>query len=915
MAQDKRRSGARAPRANTAVCSDTIATVDSILHSALAEGALVVTPNRRLARFLHREFDLAQAARGLAAWPTPSLLPYSSWLEVLWNERRGDLPAAAPAALLNSVQAAALWRRIVDSDRTPLLDPRGAARLAEEAWTLVHAWGAGGESWRAWPGTPAETEDAGIFLRWAEQYLAALRHAQACDLAQVPDALAGLAARGALPGRVTILAGFAELTPQQQRLCAALAASDADMRRLDTLPAASAAPERIVAATARDELAAALEWSGAHVQRNSAARIGIVVEDLARRRDEVIALAEDLLCPNAILPGASGPMPFEISLGVPLATVPLIATALDLIALAMSGLDAGSAAVLLRSAYLPGAEHGWARRAAIERVWIDGGVRAVDLHEASAALEACAPDLAARWRRGRDALRRSAPATPREWADAWRAWLADAGWPGERPLDSSEYQAREAWEGALAEFTSLGTVMARADAVRATGALRALLEETIFQPEGSDASIQIMGVLEAGGLTFDALWVAGLAADRWPPAPAPNPLLPIAWQRERNVPRAGAARELEYARLLTARFARAAPEVVFSSPASEEDYALSPSALILEYAQRPPAQVAVPWWRTMAGVALEAVDDDRAPPLVAGSTAPGGSRIVAAQSDCPFQAVARCRLGAQPWPMPGAGLSRLERGVLVHATLGAFWAEVGDQAALLALDAAALRAAIDRAVERALASLPRSRWRSLPALLRDGEAQRLAALLAAWLATERARPPFVARALETCATLELAGLRFNLRLDRIDALTDGGLAIIDYKTGRVDRPAQWFDERPRSVQLGMYTLAQRAANADTEIRAVAYARLCADELAPWGLAADERAWPALAPVTSIAKLGRWPALEAWWRTRLGALAREIAQGHAAVAPRRVPSPCRSCRLQAVCRIESAGRIEDDALDA
>lgn len=895
--------------------SATIASVDSLLHSALAEGALVITPNRRLARFLHREFDLTQAAAGHNAWPTPTILPYPSWLQVLWEERARDASFAAPAWLLNSAQAAALWRRIVASDAMPLLDPHGAAKLAEEAWTLVHAWGAGGESWRAWRGTAAETEDAGIFVRWAEQYLAALRHADACDLAQVPDILAGLAARRGGSARAIIMAGFVELTPQQQRLHAALIGAGADVRELDTLPPAAAMPERVVVATAGDELGAALEWSAAHVTRRPAARIGIVVADLSQRRDEVIALAEDLLCPGAILPGASVASRFEISLGAPLATVPLIAAARSLIELATSGLDAGAAAVLLRSPYLPGAEDAWGRRAGSERDWIDGGLRAVGLAEAIAALEACAPELAAQWRRGSDALQRAAPVTPREWADAWRAWLAAAGWPGQRPLDSGEYQAREAWERALMEFTSLGTVMARADATRATAALCALVEETLFQPEGSGAPIQIMGVLEAGGLTFDALWVAGLAADRWPPAPAPNPLLPIAWQRERNVPRATAQRELEYARALTARLAQAAPEVVFSSAAGEEDYALSPSALILDYAERAAPQKPTPWWRTIAGgVSLETVDDDRAPLLAAGSTAPGGSRIVAAQSDCPFQAVARCRLGAEAWPMPGAGLSRPERGLLVHATLAAFWTEITDQAALLALDAAALRAHIDQAVQRGLACISRPRWRSLPTLLREGEAYRLSALLAAWLAIERARPRFVARAVEARTTLELGEIKFRLRLDRIDALVDGGLAIIDYKTGRVDRPAQWFDERPRSAQLGMYTLAQRAANPGTEIRAVAYAQLSAGEVQPSGLAADEWAWPALDRVTSIARVGRWSALEAWWQARIGALAREIAQGHATVTPRHKPSPCRGCGLQAVCRIESAGRIEDDAVD-
>ncbi|HEY2968672.1 MAG TPA: PD-(D/E)XK nuclease family protein [Casimicrobiaceae bacterium] len=889
--------------------------MNPVLHAALAEGAVVVTPNRRLARFLHREFDAAQAAAGRSAWPTPTILPYPNWLEMLWSEAILSDAATGASLLMSSAQSALLWRSVVDADGLSLLDPHGAALLAAEAWTLVHAWGAGGESWRGWRGAHEETDDAAAFARWAEQYFAALRRAEARDLAQVPDALATMVGRIDSRRRGVLMAGFVELTPQQERLCAALVASGANVRRLDTLPAPQSTPFRITAATPRDEIAAALAWARGHMVQRPQARIGVVVEDLAQRRDEILALAEDLLCPGAILPGAqASPMPFEISLGVPLAAVSLVATALDLIALAASGLDAGAAAVLLRSPYLPAADEAWAQRARIERDWLDSGLRLVKMDDAITALHGRSPELALRWSRGLAPLRGLAPASPREWADAWRGWLIDAGWPGSRPLDSGEYQARLAWERALGQFTSLGAIAPRLDSARALEALRTLLRDTVFQPEGSAAPIQILGILEGTALAFDALWIAGLSADRWPPPPLPNPLLPIAWQRERDIPRSSAKRELKYAEMLTARFAQAAPEVVFSSAASADDHALSPSALIVGYPEKPGPVVAAPWWRGIAGsTTLEAIADERAPPMAAGSIAPGGSRIVATQSDCPFQAVARHRLGAEAWPVPHAGLSRRERGLLVHAALAAFWTGVGDHAALRALDAAALAARLAAAAERGLACLSALRWRQLPPLVRVGESRRLAALLEAWLAVERARPPFVAAETEAVKTLELAGLKFRMRLDRVDVLADGGLAIVDYKTGRVDRPAQWFDERPRSSQLGMYTLAQRDAKRELAVRAVAYAQLYPGEVVALGLAADAKAWPGLDAVASIGPSGDWRALESWWRSRLGALAAEIAHGHAAVTPRSAPSPCRNCGLQAVCRIESVRSAPDDEL--
>jgi probable DNA repair protein len=569
----------------------------------------------------------------------------------------------------------------------------------------------------------------------------------------------------------------------------------------------------------------------------------------------------------------------------------------------------GAVAALLRSPYLVGPELAWTDRARAEREWLCRGRLEVTLADAIAALERTSPELATRWRAARDVQRALPHATPRQWSDAWRAWLDGAGWPGWRPLDSDEYQVRLAWEKLLTEFASLGSVAPRLSPARAVSTLRALATERRFQPEGAPAAVQILGVLEGSGLAFDALWVAGLAADRWPAAPRPNPLLPLAWQRERNVAHATADRERAYAQGLTARFARAAAEVVFSAAASADDHPLSPSALILRFPQRDAPSRPPSWIGAIARSAVpETLSDDRAPPVPRGSKVPGGSRIVAAQSDCPFQAAVRCRLRTEPWPQTCAGLTPLERGAMVHVALAHFWSAARDHATLVALDAAALDRHLRDAVASALAEVSASRWSALPALLREGETLRLQRLLRAWLALERARPPFTAQALEQRVALQLAGLELSLRLDRVDALAGGGLAIIDYKTGQVERPRQWFDTRPRSPQLGLYTLAQLDAAPECAVRAIAYAELRAEGVSASGLAVDDAAWPELESV-ALAPGGTWASLVAWWRRHLETLGAEIAAGHAAVSPRVAPSPCRNCGLQPVCRIESVRAID------
>ena len=144
------------------------------LLSALADGAVAVTPNRRLARRLHAEFDAALAASGRHAWPTPTILPYQAWLSSLWDSVVASAGVRDEPALLSPVQSLALWQSVIEDSDARLADTRGAAVLASEAWALVHAWGTGGQSWRSWAASGDE-QDSSLFAAWAESYLAQLR--------------------------------------------------------------------------------------------------------------------------------------------------------------------------------------------------------------------------------------------------------------------------------------------------------------------------------------------------------------------------------------------------------------------------------------------------------------------------------------------------------------------------------------------------------------------------------------------------------------------------------------------------------------------------------------------------------------------------------------------------------------------
>ncbi len=878
-------------------------------------GATVVTPNRRLARHLADAHDRAQLAAGLRAWPAAQVLPWTAWIAAMESEAvaAGALPALARLPPQATVQ---LWRASIETDGTPLLDVAALAASAAEAWEHVHAFGTGAESWRAWAGGD---DEPAAFARWAERYRGALAAHGATDASTAADRVARAApAMPSWRGRHVAFAGFIDMTPQARRVAEALVRAGANVDEVPTVGAPLAPARRAEFASTDDELVAALGWARREVERRPEATVGIVVPDLAQRLAGVRTRASDVL---GVPPeGAGGVRSWNVSLGEPLDATPIVGTAVDVLALAWSTLPAGRAAALLRSAFLPGAGGGRGEsRARIERAWLERGLHRVRIVDAISALQRSEDALAERFASVRTVASRTRRATRHGWVDAWREALRASGWPGERPLASPEHQAAGAFDGLLAAFAALdATAAARAEIAgdEALALLAELAAATPYQPESPPAPIQILGLIEAIGLPFDALWVAGMSDAAWPRSPRPHPLLPVRWQRERGVPRSDAAGELAWAREVVAWFRRAAPVVITSHAANGDDGPATHSALFAD-AEAIVVDVPATAARRMfdARPARERLADPVAPAPAPGERHRKGSGLIEAQSACPFQAVAATRWRADAWPAAAIGLTPMERGILVHAALAAFWRETRDHAALVAL-AARCRALRRRARARGPRSDGRDRRRTLAPRARGGARARgrtaRAPARRAWLdAVELPRSPFTVVHVEHEERLVLGALELELRLDRLDELADGGAAIVDYKTGKVSSPARWIADRPEATQLALYTLARRAAHPLTGVRAVVLGQVRPEDCKAVGFYADETARWGAPPVRNPgAGIVDWPAHEARWSALMHGLADEFARGHAAVAPRDAAA-CRTCARQALCRVGEASVPEDD----
>jgi probable DNA repair protein len=858
----------------------------------------IVTPNRRLARALGRQFDAWQAARGLRVWETPRVLPFAAFAAHLYDGAQHDPSSTGVRAPLAPAQEQALWDTVIDASDVPLASPGAAAQLAAEAWLLAHQWRIV-DRLRHF----ALTEDTRVFVDWAREYEARVERIGAIDQARLPDAVAKLAGDGrlALPAEV-VLAGFDEPTPQQRALTDALAARGT---RVGWHEAVGTPGEcrRLVAADVRDELGRMADWVADRLAGDANARIGIVVPDLGRMRGSIARALDMALAPDALLARPDRPRPYTISLGASLADQPVVASALSVLRIAAGPVESEEASALLRSPHVDlgpasacaGFDVEWRRRAG-RTCSLDHllGVARTPRNERHAAPRAALEALHA-WRQRVGSRRRRLS----EWAALLTEALRAVGFPGSEPPDSTEYQAVMRWRELIAELASLDRVGEAVDLRAAVGRLIRLARSTVFQPEGGEPPVQVLGLLEANGLEFDHLWLVGMTADAWPPAARPHPLLPLELQRAHRMPGALVELELQRATRSLNRLVRAAPEVIASHALRDGEATLTASPAIGDWPQLAPPAPARRAADAIGVVPLESVVDARASALPAGRAVGGGASIVTDQSACPFRAFARHRLSAEEPEIPHDGLAPSERGEAVHRLLARFWLAMPARTrTFVASQAPATRtAALERAAEQALARLRERRLDSLGDRLLAIEKRRLVNLASAWLDYELgARAEFEVAAVEDARALPVGPLSLNGRLDRVDRLADGTTVVIDYKTGGIGGVSAWLGARPDEPQLPLYLVAS-----EPQARGIAFARLRAGTAEYVALADDERLLPnASVPVRE--GFADWAALLDAWRVELGRLADAFAAGVAPVDPKK-PDACRYCGFAPLCRFD------------
>ena len=874
---------------------------------AMERGATVITANQRSARSLRQSFDADRHGSGATLWQSPEALAWGNWTAGLWHQLL--LSGEATSLPLNRTQELALWREVLHADATlsPRLKEDTMAELAADAWQQLHRYGHG---WRVLQsGDRSESAD---LLRWAEAFERRCRRNDLLSAAALEARLAEAVRAGKLrfEAESLFLLGFDRMSPAQEDLLAA--AREAGVR-VDVIAPPSPASQQLVysAGTAADELLACAHWTRQQLAADPGARIAIIVPQMAEERVQFERVLREVLAPE--LNGIETPFArrrFEFSLGTPLARTASVAAALYLLQWSAGALPLRRVSDLLRSKFLDGEGFRGERSSRAE---LDTAVlrRAplllpeISLRRLLGLIEA-EPARAAKLRsftgvlraleRGGAAMRQTQAASYTAWADRFRDLLEAAKWNGTGDT-SFEVQARSKWSEALDTLATLDFQGSEVSFDEALADLRRIADATLFAPESEDAPVQVMGPLEAAGSSFDAVWFLRCGEGSWPQTPAPNALLPWRLRRRLRTPGGDPATDRQLAQGITNRIASSGGTVVFSFCRRLDRQSQRISPLLRELRLSPLAESALPISpREHGQVLMERITEQTPIPPPPDAILRGGARVLELQAACGFRAFSELRLRATEPEPEITGLSPRDRGTLLHAVLDLFWKEVQSQDRLRSMSHADRSELLHRCIREAMAGQPahfENGWG--PAYL-EVQHLRLHNLLVQWIEVELDRSPFeVTHREENAPEVAVGPLRLRLRVDRLDA-TEGGVVLIDYKTGDAN-PSSWKGDRMDAPQLPLYSLLPAAG----DLAGIAF-----------GVVRPGKEMKVNGFQTSIGLLHNrsragvhdLEAKREEWRVVLDELATRFYQGDVRVDPKQPAKTCKYCASRPFCRFEA-----------
>lgn len=893
--------------------------IDALLP-LLSNGFTLLTPNNAGVDGILREYasGFRSGSEKAKTWERPAVFAIDIYIQQLWQLAASQ--AIAPfneTQLLGRFDEQETWLQIVRSsyEKYPLLNSEETANSAARSYRFFKQWDVAASS---------ETErysgavDFQTFLDWSEQFEARCKKINAVSLSDASRVIAEHIEqlKPILPNKIALI-NFNEPPPSYVELFDALArVCELQWPRATTqdtqLGPVFASRENAYRSYQSNstEIDACIDWCQGKAREFPDAHIGIVV-DHSRSLEPMI---EETLFRNS---NASISSRFDIADHLnryhstdTLDELQDFSVALSLLALNFELIDSERFCKLLQLPNLIGAQSELQARIALEitlRGNTEAEVRLTQLRSFMLQDERShhCPVLAQSLLAFSELARHEPNHQPlRQWLQLFSKQLQLLGWPGNSCADHNRRQSL-LWQQCSQRFAASSKVLGNISLASALGKLQTFLKQSNVNLNFDDRrQISLVDIEESQGLLFDYVWILSVDDRNWPQAINPVAFLPYGLQQILDMPGSSNQQQLDTAltQLISLRKNTKA-EMVISHHTLEEELSIRPSALLKEItfeAVNANEIIAEENSSKRMTNTLERHEETLHIPLLHDEKVSGGTGLLSNQSNCPFRAFARNRLKAKGLDEFSYGLNSLVRGNALHKALEKIGQQLGDSKTLHGLSRTQTEELTTQGAEIAIDYLRKLHPETMTPAFSLLEQGRLTNLLEGFLILEKQRSEFTILHNEKSVTWQHSQLSLNLRIDRIDQLADGSVALIDYKTGKFTN-YKWFEDRPDDLQLPLYQIAV-SKDSDQLVSATLIFQLNAEntglispmEITDFG--ADVK-------ISRQAKFfeGGWPALQDYWNKSIHALAEEFESGLIAVAPTR-GTTCQYCELGPLCRI-------------
>lgn len=461
-------------------------------------------------------------------------------------------------------------------------------------------------------------------------------------------------------------------------------------------------------------------------------------------------------------------------------------------------------------------------------------------------------------------------------------WLLDLntylkiwGFASDRALSSTEYQLFNKYQQSALGLNQLAQAKTKVGVDDAIWDLENWLKQVIFQAQSAKTPIQILGSLEAEGLYFDHAWVLGMT-DKFLPETLNSPrFIPSSIAILHQIPKTSFELIANDSQKTLDNLINLSDEVICSYAKTHLDNEQRPSPLLKFTHETPTLE------HHHQSAVTQTLNDIKAKPLK-DTHVHSGVNILKNQMACAFRGFSH-RLKTQSFDEPHIGLNRMQQGRIIHHALQYLYQEITSQDELLSLSQNKLDALIEEKI-----NIANQRYGDTGFI--KNEKSRILKIVHQFIKTEKAREPFRVLSTEKSVDVDIAGLKFSTRLDRLDETKDGDRIIFDYKIGK-SSINNWCAKAIKEPQLPIYAITN-------PVKAVAFIQLNANKVSIKGWSKNKAL---LLKQSSRSSCKKWDEQMIIWQKTLNTASWDFQQGKAQVLPNK--TACQYCEFDSLCRVE------------